>query len=117
MPWDRTPASRRQADAEFYADPRYRASRALARRRAGGRCEECGHRHDRLQCDHIIPHSQGGGHELANLMMRCAGEGTCKCHEKKTAQEGGGFRKPGGDSQPRPPRPRRDPAPKRPTKW
>lgn len=106
MPWDKTRADR-QADTAFYSDPVYKANRALAKRRAGGRCEQCNHRHAKLQCDHVIPHAQGGGHSLGNLKMLCAGDGSCKCHERKTAQEGGGYRVSRGqraaaDPQPRP---------------
>jgi len=91
MPWTKSAADR-QRDAQVYG-PQYRANRAKARRRAGGRCEGCGHRHPRLQCDH--KRNTGTGppdHSLANLQMLCAGEGSCKCHERKTASEGGGFR-------------------------
>lgn len=104
MPWSTDPAKRRQ-DQATYGSREYRQARELARRRAAGRCEECDHRHDRLQCDHVIPVSQGGGHSLANLTMRCAGPGSCKCHERKTAQEGGGYRNPNRNADPRP-RPR-----------
>jgi 5-methylcytosine-specific restriction endonuclease McrA len=105
MPWQKTSADR-QRDAKTYGSPVYRRNRAIAKRRARGRCEQCGHRHP-TQCDHIIPASQGGSHALANLRMLCAGDGTCKCHEAKTAQEGGGFRngsstRTPGDPQPRP---------------
>jgi len=91
MPWSNDRESRRRSDAT-YSTPEYRRARDAARRRADGRCEGCDHRHARLQCDHIIPRSQGGGHASENLRMLCAGEGSCKCHEHKTAQEGGGFR-------------------------
>jgi HNH endonuclease len=102
VPWEKTAADR-QRDAEIYADPEYRRNRAAAKRRAVGRCEGCRHPHSRLQCDHVIPVSQGGTHDLANLHMLCAGPGTCLCHEKKTAQEGGGFRSKGpADPAPQP---------------
>lgn len=101
--WEKTPADRRR-DAQVYGNPEYKRNRDAARKRANGRCEDCGHRHGRLQCDHVIPVSQGGKHALANLAMRCAGQGTCRCHEKKTATEGGGYRarKPAADPAPRP---------------
>lgn len=111
MPWDNSPEKRRR-DARVYQDPEYVRNRELARQRAGGRCEcqgdcgrhqgPCGRRDRRLQCDHDTPVSRGGGHELANLRMLGAGDGTCKCHERKTAQEGGGFRNPKGDPEPSP---------------
>ena len=94
MPWNKTPADR-AADAAFYGDPLYKANKKLVRKRSGGRCEviengrPCGSR-DRVQCDHIIPRTQGGTHHLDNL------RDTCRRHQaQKTAQEGGGYRKRG----------------------
>ncbi len=102
MPWDKT-AEDRAHDAATYSDPGYRHNRAAARRRAGGRCEQCRHPHGRLQCDHVIPVSKGGTHDLANLQMLCAGDGSCLCHERKTATEGGGYRSHApADPQPQP---------------
>jgi hypothetical protein len=102
MPWQNDPEARRRS-AEVYSDPEYLANRKAARKRAGGRCEQCGHRHGRLQCDHGVPVSQGGGHALTNLKMLCAGPGSCHCHEQKTAQEGGGYRaRKTGDPEPKP---------------
>lgn len=100
MPWEKTPESRRH-DAETYGSPEYRRNREVARRRANGRCEDCGHRHGRLQCDHDTPVSQGGTHHPDNLKMMCTGHGTCRCHERKTAHEGGGYRskKPASDPE------------------
>ena len=92
MPWVNDPEKRRR-DAEVYGNPEYIRGREAARRRANGRCEGCGHKHDRLQCDHIV--NVAGGppdHSPGNLQMLCIGEGSCRCHERKTAQEGGGYR-------------------------
>jgi hypothetical protein len=93
MPWRNDPDARRQS-AATYGDPEYLRNRAAARRRAGGSCEQCGHRHPRLQCDHKVNAAASGrpDHSLGNLQMLCAGDGSCKCHEKKTAGEGGGYR-------------------------
>jgi hypothetical protein len=105
--WAKTPDDRRR-DAQTYGSPEYRRNRDAARRRAGGRCEQCQHRHTTLQCDHI--RNVAGGppdHSLGNLRMLCAGEGSCKCHEKKTATEGRGFRAPR----------RADPPPQPRTRW
>ena len=107
MPWDKTPDSRK-ADNAFYGDPVYKANRAAARKRANRRCEGCGHRHARLQCDHVIPHSKGGSHALANLKMLCP-----DCHGRKTATEGGGYRNPASRGNPVP----RDPEPTPRTRW
>lgn len=84
MPWSNTP-EKRQRDAETY-NAEYRQNRQIALGRAGGSCDKCGRR-GRLQTDHIIPVSQGGGHELANLQALCCGPGSC--HAAKTAAEGG----------------------------
>lgn len=88
--WKKTPADR-QRDAKVYG-PEYKRNRAVAWRRADGKCEQlvdgrrCGSR-DRCQVDHIIPTTQNGGHGLENLRVLCFGH-----HAKKTAQEGGGYR-------------------------
>lgn len=103
MPWDKTPVDRRR-DARIYQDPEYKRNRETRKRMAGGRCEQCQHPHARLQCDHI--RNTGNGppdHSIANLQMLCTGPGTCRCHEKKTAQEGGGYRNPStADPEPSP---------------
>lgn len=109
MPWGNSPEKRRR-DAEVYGSPEYRRNRELARRRAGGRCEKCGHRHPKLECDHIVPKSQGGGNALQNLEMLCVGEGSCKCHDAKTLSEGSGWRGKGT-------REARDPEPRPRTSW
>lgn len=47
-------------------------------------CQECGikctryNRADKIQCDHIIPRSMGGSHDISNLWTLCN-----KCHGKK----------------------------------
>lgn len=106
MPWDNSPDKRRR-DAAAYGDPEYRRNRALALKRAGGACENmvngrrCGSR-DRVQCDHITPLSQGGTHSLGNLRCLCR-----PCHDRKSAQEGGGYRRPGWRAKGDPPLTRR----------
>lgn len=93
MPWANTPADRAR-DATVYG-PEYRRNRNAARRRANGRCEGCHHQHPRLQCDHRNHTGHGPpDHSLGNLQMLCVGEGSCKCHERKTADEGSGYRQP-----------------------
>lgn len=92
MPWDKTREDRRR-DAEVYGAA-YRRARDAARRRARGICEGCGHAHRRLECDHIVPASQGGTHALSNLRMLCKGPGTCGCHEAKTGAESNANRIP-----------------------
>ena len=106
MPWQKTRADR-QRDAQVYG-PEYKRNRAIARRRANGYCEQCDHRHNRLECDHRHPASATGrpDHSLAKLRMLCTGPGSCKCHERKTATEGGGYRS-SGQRQAADPEPRR----------
>ncbi len=101
MAWQKSAADRKR-DQAVYGSREYRTNREAAKRRAGGVCEGCGHRHSRLQCDHRMPTSQGGGHELGNLAMMCVGSDSCKCHERKTATEGGGARGRRANIDPRP---------------
>jgi hypothetical protein len=89
--WKKDAEARRRDNATYGAE--YRHNRELARRRAGGVCEGCQHRHTRLECDHIVAAADGGGHSLANLRMLCGpAPGGCGCHAKRTAQQGGGYR-------------------------
>lgn len=93
MAWRKTQADR-QRDAQVYGNPEYQANKKLVRQRSGGRCEIqtpgiCTGK--ATECDHRIPVSQGGTHNLANLRDACT-----ECHKAKTATEGG--RKP--DPQP-----------------
>lgn len=92
MPWDNS-REKRAADAKVYGTPEYRRNREAARKRANGHCEVCHHRHSRLEFDARTPVSQGGDHGLDNGRMICKGPGTCQCHDRKTAQEGGGYRR------------------------
>lgn len=91
MAWANDPESRRRSDAT-YRDPVYLRNKATVRRRSGGRCEwvedgrRCGSR-DRVQCDHRIPRSQGGGHEVGNLWDLCRTH-----HNRKTSAEGNAAR-------------------------
>jgi 5-methylcytosine-specific restriction endonuclease McrA len=91
MPWANDREARRRSDAT-YQDPVYKRNKAIVRRRSGGRCEwtdqgqRCSSR-DRVQCDHLVPVSRGGTHDLTNLRDLCR-----QHHDQKTAQEGGGFR-------------------------
>jgi hypothetical protein len=107
MTWVNDAESRKRSDAT-YNDPAYRRNREAARQRARGFCEDCGHRHGHLECDHDIPVSQGGTHDLANLRMCCKGPGSCKCHDRKTAREGNAGKKAA---------PAHDPAPRPVTRW
>lgn len=100
MAWDH---SNRKAEDAFYSDPEYKRNRPLALRRDGGRCVLC-RSADRVQVDHIIPRTKGGGHALANLRTLCKA-----CHASKTASEGGGGRNPN--------RTPKDPAPRPNTRW
>lgn len=74
------------------AQRRERQRRAAAARRPnlrgavferdGGRCVDCGERHDDWQADHVFPLRDGGRHELINMATRCPAD-----HRSKTAQE------------------------------
>lgn len=80
MTWTKTAADR-ERDRERYRDPEYVRNSAVVRRRAGGRCEQCGRR-ARIQVDHKVPLAAGGSHSLANL------QGLCEdCHHSKTGRE------------------------------
>ena len=47
----------------------------------GRKCERCGRR-GRLEVDHVLPRSQGGTDDRANLMVLCVG-----CHAEKSSAE------------------------------
>ena len=98
MTWKKTPADR-EHDKAVYQHPEYRRNKPLALKRANGRCEKCGKRTQRLAVDHKIPVTRHGGHDLANLQVLCAGSDSC--HARKTATEGGGYRRPRTDPEPR----------------
>jgi 5-methylcytosine-specific restriction endonuclease McrA len=92
MPWKDTPA-KRAADARTYGTAEYKRNREAVMRRAGGRCEGCGHRHRKLQCDHVVAKSEGGGNAVSNLQALCTKEaGGCGCHEAKTYSQRGRSR-------------------------
>jgi 5-methylcytosine-specific restriction endonuclease McrA len=96
MPWQNDPEKRRR-DARVYG-PEYKRNRAIAWRRADGRCEWLidGRRcrsADRCEVDHIVPTTQGGGPGHENLRVLCKPH-----HNAKTAQEGGGYRSRRGKS-------------------
>jgi 5-methylcytosine-specific restriction protein A len=99
--WPDNPEKRRR-DQQVYGDPVYRRNRAAAHSRANGACEQCGHRHAKLECDHIIPKSQGGSNDLSNLQILCSGEGSCKCHEAKTYAQRGNSQRRATDPEPTP---------------
>jgi 5-methylcytosine-specific restriction endonuclease McrA len=89
MPWSKTADDRRR-DAATYGDAEYQRNRRIVLAEAGGRCEQCGTTMRRLQVDHIVAVTAGGGHDLDNLRALCSGPGSC--HAAKTATEGQGFR-------------------------
>jgi 5-methylcytosine-specific restriction endonuclease McrA len=97
MPWASDPVKRQQ-DRNRYKDPQFIRTRQIVLRRAGGKCEQCGHR-GRLQVDHRTPLSVRVDHSVANAWALCL-----QCHRAKTAAEGHDARRRGA---PRPaPRPR-----------
>lgn len=84
MPWSNDREAREHTAATYGAEWRRQRQKALAR--AGHRCEKCGSDRD-VQVDHIVPVSQGGGHQPGNLQVLCGAH-----HRVKTASEGGGYR-------------------------
>ena len=91
MPWANDKDARQHTARTYGTD--WRKARALALRRAGGKCEHpgatgrpCGST-DHVQVDHVKPVSQGGTHHLDNLRVLCRAH-----HLAKTAQEGKGYR-------------------------
>lgn len=59
--------------------------RATIFERDGYTCQYCGQHGGRLQCDHIIPISRGGGNEPSNLTTACM---TCnQAKHNKTPEE------------------------------
>lgn len=89
MTWQKTQADRGR-DQAVYGSPEYLRNKKLVRRRSGGHCEirTPGICDDRAtSCDHDLPVSKGGTHDLANLRDACT-----PCHRHKTAGEGGGYR-------------------------
>lgn len=84
MTWTKTAADR-QRDSQVYG-PEWRRARQRALDRSGHRCSQCRSPRE-LQVDHVIPVSRGGTHDQSNLAVLCV-----RCHRKKTAQEGGGYR-------------------------
>ena len=61
----------------------WRRLRRLVFERDGYQCVACGKR-GRLECDHIVPISDGGTDDLANLQTLCRA-----CHMAKTDREKG----------------------------
>ena len=95
MPWDKTPAERRQDSQRYGA--KWRRVRDAHLRKVGWRCEI------RLegvcigaatQVDHIEQAENDPNHRA----IRAACE---PCHKKVTAQQGGGYRRGPSDPQPR----------------
>lgn len=72
----------RQPWRRAYSDPRYQRERAAALRRARNACERCGRKDLKLECDHVVPLSQGGANDRANLVILCV-----LCHRSKTAHD------------------------------
>lgn len=54
------------------------ALRTSVFKRDGYSCSYCGAHGVRLECDHIIPVSRGGGHDIGNLATACF-----KCNREK----------------------------------
>lgn len=72
-----------------YRSKVYKANRAYVVRRDMGLCFRCEYLFGRLvpfdACDHFIPLSRGGTHDIGNLWLLCA-----VCHNEKTMLESNG---------------------------
>ena len=90
MPWKKTPASRQSDNRNYGAD--WKRARLACLKRCKWRCEIRldGCQGAASQVDHIVPVSQGGHHDQANLRGACSA-----CHARITAQQGGGYRQGG----------------------
>ncbi|WP_197714428.1 HNH endonuclease [Altererythrobacter sp. B11] len=73
-----------RAGAHVYRTMRWKTLRALAKRRDGWACVQCGARGARLDADHIKPIRTHPhlAFDLANLQTLCIG-----CHSQKTSRE------------------------------
>lgn len=102
MPWANDRRARDHSNATYGAD--WRKARLACLKRCRWRCEIRldGCRGAASQVDHIVPVSQGGGHDQANLRGACA-----SCHARVTARQGnaasGNGRRGGGRRDPDPP--------------
>ena len=61
----------------------WRRLRDAVARRDGYTCRKCGRITNDGECDHVIPESQGGKTEMANLQWLCREP----CHRLKTERE------------------------------
>lgn len=61
-----------EARQSLYPEPMiWKALRRSIFERDDYTCTYCGDRGVRLECDHVIPVSRGGGHDLSNLVTAC----------------------------------------------
>lgn len=67
----------------------WRVLRAQVFERDNYTCQYCGQRGVRLECDHVVPVSRGGGHEMDNLAAACFACNRSK--HTKLVSEWGGF--------------------------
>ena len=89
--------SERLAAQPYRADynaPEYRRNKRAAWERSGHRCEKCGAGLEGRShvCDHIVPLSDGGTSELANLKILCADCNRAKTAADRRARAKGGAR-------------------------
>ncbi len=91
--WERWQQQRGTDAQRGYGSP-WRRLRKLIIKRDKGLCQSClikGLAQAGTHVDHITPKSQGGTNAMNNLQLLCK-----PCHQRKTAQEGGGARGRGG---------------------
>ena len=58
----------------------------LVTARYGRRCQLCGSTHPTVSLHHVVPRSEGGDDDAANLMPVC-GHGTAGCHGRITLND------------------------------
>lgn len=83
-----TKQAREIHERRIYHTPLWRRLRAAVFRRDGGLCREClrqGRVAPGTEVDHVVPLSEGGGNDLANLQLLCR-----ECHRRKTSTPGAG---------------------------
>lgn len=70
-----------QLEPGWYAGTDWKTRRTAVFERDDYTCQYCGARGVQLQCDHIIPFSRGGPHDLGNLTTACK-----PCNQSKRAK-------------------------------
>jgi 5-methylcytosine-specific restriction endonuclease McrA len=85
-PWE---GSRRRERLEKPSGHRQQKLRRFVLHRDDFRCHVCREQFAPAQLvnDHVVPVSEGGADDVGNMAPCCTGEGTNRCHDKKSADE------------------------------